>query len=302
MKRLKETIWDLFKRMDNDRIVSDGSEASTALAVSLKAFSAAIIGAARSNKLLLCSFAGNFILCGLGLIAAPAAYQATAAGLQRPFQMLILAGSILAAMLFVSAMGYIARGSGQNGAVRDFVGYLKRSGGFAICFIFAVLLYSLICGGFAVLAYLLLKNVLSYEAIKGIINIITCITTIAAAPLVLMELFAFTFFRLPVAETLKAGIEGSRRGYKRLLSIMAVFVLLGGLLSIGIHCLSNPLMRGVATLIVYTLVGGLGTYAVYRIGIEAYCKRQGLDGESRVCRLHEEKAIDGKGQVRDMEG
>lgn len=279
MKTLKETIQNFFKRTDNGRIVSVVSETSIALAVSAKAYSARILRTSGADKLLLCAFAGNFILCGLGLLAAPAAYRAAAADLQRPFQMAILAVGILAAILFMSAMGYVARRNGRNGPARDFADCFKRSGCFAGCFICAVLVYSLLCGGFAVLIYLLLQNLLLYEAIKDIINIITCITTIALAPFVLMELVAFTVFRLPVKEAFRTGFEGCRRGYKRLLLVTAVFVLLGGLLSIGINYFSVALMRGAATLIVYTLLGGTGTYMVYRLGIALYRQPQVLDEE-----------------------
>lgn len=227
------------------------------------------------DRLLVCSLAGNFILCSLGLIAAPAAYQTAAiANVRRPLEILILAGCVLTAILFVSAMGCLANGKRQSGFFRDFPAYLKRSGEFAICFVCAVLAYALLCGCFSVIIYMLFRNTLSYEAIKSVINIITGIATIAAAPIVLMELLAFTLSRLPVKKAIRAGIAGSRGSYKRLLFITAGFALAGALLSAGIHHISGIFLQRLITLIAYTIIGGLGTYAVYRTGMKAY-GRQG---------------------------
>ena len=334
------------------------SGASIGQSTSFKAFFAAIARAGGSNKLLLCSFAGNFTLCSLGLIAAPAAYRAAElAGLQRSVQMFILAAGILSAILFVSVMGYFAQESGRNGNARkrnglsdqlDSIGqngsigqrecgrssqtgsngangsigrsgngksgliegfavYLKRSGRFAGCFICAVFVYSLLCGIFSVLLYLLMQNMVSYATAKIIINLITCVTTLAVAPLVLMELFAFTFFNLSVKETLKTGLEGSRREYKRILLVMAGLVLPGGIFSIGISYIGSGLMRGAVTLAAYTLFGGMGTYVLYRIGIEAFGRpqdftEQDLAGKSQVRSAHEEGFSLGDGWVRQQHG
>ena len=138
---------------------------------------------------------------------------------------------------------------------------------FAAIFAAAVFVYALLCGAVASLIYFILGNVLQYTTIKLIINITTYITTIAVIPVVIMELLTFSLCKLPIKQALTAGFAAAKENYLKLLLIVVVFFIVGMAVSALIKLIDNAFLNTVLTLAVYTVIGGAGTYIIYRMGV-----------------------------------
>lgn len=225
-----------------------------------------------TDRLFLCALAGNFILCILSVIAVPAAYSATQQrmDLQRPVLILLLAAGVIAALLLLSAMGYFANRSRTSSFIKDFPAHLRDSAKFAIFFICSAVLYALLCGLLAAILYAILKGTARYETIKHTVNLLTFATTLMITPVMLMEMLSFAMSSLPVRDTIRAGLAALRMGYGRMLLITAIFFLTGGAFSLLIPVIHNSFMQSALSLAAYTLLGGAGTYAVYRTGMDIY--------------------------------
>ncbi|MDO5414167.1 MAG: hypothetical protein Q4F78_01765 [Bacillota bacterium] len=224
------------------------------------------------SSLLLCSLTGNLILCGIGILVAPIFYRfiRVHADIRAVLFLLMLILIMAAAFIFFSLMGHIAGKYTIRGDKETFVESLKSSSKFMLFFVSITVVYALLCGLMSSLIYFVLHSFVQYDVIKQIINILTHITTVAVIPVVIMELLSFSLSRLETKDAIRAGLAGSKEAYFKLLLIIVVFLIAGATLSLITGMIGNSLIKAITEVIGYTIIGGLGTYIVYRIGIKTY--------------------------------
>ena len=72
-----------------------------------------------------------------------------------------------------------------------------------------------------------LGNLLFYSTIKLIIDIITTVLSVAALPVFVLQLLAFSLSDLPFAETIRAGLAAVKIGYWKVLLIILASAAVG---------------------------------------------------------------------------
>lgn len=238
----------------------------------------------RINPLMVCALTGNFILCCLGLLVMPASHSATELrmDLQKPALILLLMICVASALLFLSLMAYFAGRNRNSDFIKDFPGHLADSGKFAVFYLVAMLAYAIFCGVIASVLYLVLNHSLQYESIKWIVNITTFLISIGLAPVMLMMLLSFSLSRLPVRDAIRAGLKGAKLGYKRLLLITVAFFIAGTILFLVTNQISNEIIKGIVTLLIYTPTGAAGTYIIYKTGMDVYRNRPQKNGSRTI--------------------
>ena len=178
------------------------------------------------NDLYKCALLGSFVLSLISFLGIPAVLRY--GELHRDiWRALLAAGFVLTAViaiLFLAALGYFAERQGRAGKIRQrpFSLHLKRAGVYGCVFAAAALVCFLLCGVISSALYFFLGNLLFYNTIKLIIDIITTVLSVAALPVFVLQLLAFSLSDLPFAETIRAGLAAVKIGYWKVLLIILV--------------------------------------------------------------------------------
>lgn len=178
------------------------------------------------NDLYKCALLGNFVLSLLSFAGIPAVLRY--GELHRDIWRALLAASFVLtaviAILFLAGLGYFAERQVRAGKIRQrsFSLHLKRAGVYGCVFAAAALVCFLLCGVISSALYFFLGNLLFYNTIKLIIDIITTVLSVAALPVFVLQLLTFSLSDLPFAETIRAGLAAVKIGYWKVLLIILV--------------------------------------------------------------------------------
>ena len=123
--------------------------------------------------------------------------------------------------------------------------------------------------------YFFLQNFLFYNTIKLIIDIITTVLSIAALPVFVLQLLAFSLSDLPFAGTIRAGLAAVKTGYWKVLLIILASAAAGLIFAALFSFVSVVILQRILQVIVFTLLGSAGTYLVYKTGLGIFKKGAG---------------------------
>ena len=231
------------------------------------------------NDLYKCALLGSFVLGLLSFAGIPAVLRY--GELHRDIWRVLLAtGFVLTAViaiLFLAGLGYFAEREVRAGKIRQrpFSLHLKRVGLYSCVFAAAAVLYFLLCGMISSALYFFLGNLLFYSTIKLIIDIITTVLSIAALPVFVLQLLAFSLSDLPFARTIWAGLAAVRTGYWKVLLIILASAAAGLVFTAAFSLTGSAILRRILQVIVFTLLGSAGTYLVYKTGLGIFTKGAG---------------------------
>lgn len=230
------------------------------------------------NDLYKCALLGSFVLSLISFLGIPAVLRY--GELHRDiWRTLLAAGLVLAAViaiLFLAALGYFAERQVRAGKSRwSFFAHLKRVGLYSCVFAAAALAYFFLCGVISSALYFFLGNLLFYNTIKLIIDIITTVLSIAALPVFVLQLLAFSLSGLPFARTIRAGLAAVKIGYLKVLLIILAPAAAGLIFTAAFSFLSIAILQRILQIIVFTLLGSAGTYLVYKTGLGIFTKGAG---------------------------
>ena len=230
------------------------------------------------NDLYKCALLGSFVLSLISFLGIPAVLRY--GELHRDiWRALLAAGFILTALvavLFLTALGYFTeRQVRADKSRRSFFAHLKRVGVYGCVFAAAALAYFLFCGMISSALYFFLQNFLFYSTIKLIIDIITTVLSIAALPVFVLQLLAFSLSGLPFAGTIRAGLAAVKTGYWKVLLIILASAAAGLIFAALFSFVSVAILQRILQIIVFTLLGSAGTYLVYKTGLGIFTKGAG---------------------------
>lgn len=230
------------------------------------------------NDLYKCALLGSFVLSLVSFAGIPAVLRY--GELHRDiWRALLAAGFVLTALiaiLFLAAAGYFAeRQVRADKRRRPFFTHLKRVGLYGCVFAAAALVYFFLCGVISSALYFFLGNLLFYSTIKLIIDILTTVLSIAALPVFVLQLLAFSLSELPVARTIRAGLAAVKTGYGKVLLIILASAAAGLIFTAAFSFLSIAILQRILQIIVFTLLGSAGTYLVYKTGLGIFMKGAG---------------------------
>ena len=230
------------------------------------------------NDLYKCALLGSFVLSLISFLGIPAVLRY--GELHRDiWRALLAAGFILTALvavLFLTALGYFTeRQVRADKSRRSFFAHLKRVGVYGCVFAAAALAYFLFCGMISSALYFFLQNFLFYNTIKLIIDIITTVLSVAALPIFVLQLLAFSLSDLPFAGTIRAGLAAVKTGYWKVLLIILASAAAGLIFAALFSFVSVAILQRILQIIVFTLLGSAGTYLVYKTGLGIFTKGAG---------------------------
>ena len=229
------------------------------------------------NDLYKCALLGSFVLSLISFLGIPAVLRY--GELHRDiWRALLAAGFILTALVavFLTALGYFTeRQVRADKSRRSFFAHLKRVGVYGCVFAAAALAYFLLCGMISSALYFFLQNFLFYNTIKLIIDIITTVLSIAALPVFVLQLLAFSLSDLPFAGTIRAGLAAVKTGYWKVLLIILASAAAGLIFAALFSFVSVVILQRILQVIVFTLLGSAGTYLVYKTGLGIFKKGAG---------------------------
>ena len=231
------------------------------------------------NDLYKCALLGSFVLSLISFLGIPAVLRY--GELHRDiWRALLAAGFVLTAViaiLFLAGLGYFAERQVRAGKIRQrsFSLHLKRVGLYSCVFAAAALAYFLLCGVISSVLYFFLGNLLFYSTIKLIIDIITTVLSVAALPVFVLQLLAFSLSGLPFARTIRAGLAAVKTGYWKVLLIILASAAAGLIFAALFSFVSVAILQRILQIIVFTLLGSAGTYLVYKTGLGIFTKRAG---------------------------
>ena len=221
-----------------------------------------------------CALSGSFLLSLLSFFVIPVTLEY--GQLHRDLLRGILAADMLFmaafAIVFAACLGYFAQKQIRK---RPFFTHLKRTGSYAAFFAAAAVIYFLLCGGLSCIIYFFLKNHLLYGQIKLIIDIITTVLSVAALPIFVLQLLAFSLSGLPFARTIRAGLAAVKTGYWKVLLIILASAAAGLIFTALFSFVSVAILQRILQIIVFTLLGSAGTYLVYKTGLGIFTKGAG---------------------------
>ena len=137
---------------------------------------------------------------------------------------------------------------------KAFGGILVLTGMFLVAFFFISLLYGLL----AVLLNVILKPAMTFDQIKGVINIATMILTVAIMPLFLNILFTYGLGKMKLIKSISTGFKTIRNQYVKLLVFLAVVVAAGWLGNLPFQYLDETLLLRSVKAAVTAIVGMCG--------------------------------------------
>lgn len=231
------------------------------------------------NDLYKCALLGSFVLSLISFLGIPAVLRY--GELHRDiWRALLAAGFVLTAViaiLFLAGLGYFAERQVRAGKIRQrsFSLHLKRVGLYSCVFAAAALAYFLLCGVISSVLYFFLGNLLFYSTIKLIIDIITTVLSVAALPVFVLQLLAFSLSGLPFARTIRAGLAAVKTGYWKVLLIILASAAAGLIFAALFSFVSVAILQRILQIIVFTLLGSAGTYLVYKTGLGIFTKGAG---------------------------
>ena len=231
------------------------------------------------NDLYKCALLGSFVLSLISFLGIPAVLRY--GELHRDiWRALLAAGFVLTAViaiLFLAGLGYFAERQVRAGKIRQrsFSLHLKRVGLYSCVFAAAALAYFLLCGVISSALYFFLGNLLFYSTIKLIIDIITTVLSVAALPVFVLQLLAFSLSGLPFARTIRAGLAAVKTGYWKVLLIILASAAAGLIFAALFSFVSVAILQRILQIIVFTLLGSAGTYLVYKTGLGIFTKGAG---------------------------
>lgn len=231
------------------------------------------------NDLYKCALLGSFVLSLISFLGIPAVLRY--GELHRDiWRALLAAGFVLTAViavLFLAGLGYFAERQVRAGKIRQrsFSLHLKRVCLYACVFAAAALVYFFLCGVISSALYFFLENLLFYSTIKLIIDIMTTVLSIAALPVFVLQLLAFSLSDLPFARTIWAGLAAVKIGYWKVLLIILASAAAGLIFTAAFSFLSIAILQRILQIIVFTLLGSAGTYFVYKTGLGIFTKGAG---------------------------
>ena len=231
------------------------------------------------NDLYKCALLGSFVLSLISFLGIPAVLRY--GELHRDiWRALLAAGFVLTAViaiLFLAGLGYFAERQVRAGKIRQrsFSLHLKRVGLYSCVFAAAALAYFLLCGVISSALYFFLGNLLFYSTIKLIIDIITTVLSVAALPVFVLQLLAFSLSDLPFIRTIRAGLAAIKTGYWKVLLIILASAAAGLIFAALFSFVSVAILQRILQIIVFTLLGSAGTYLVYKTGLGIFTKGAG---------------------------
>ena len=231
------------------------------------------------NDLYKCALLGSFVLSLISFLGIPAVLRY--GELHRDiWRALLAAGFVLTAViavLFLAGLGYFAERQVRAGKIRQrsFSLHLKRVCLYACVFAAAALVYFFLCGVISSALYFFLENLLFYSTIKLIIDIMTTVLSIAALPVFVLQLLAFSLSDLPFIRTIRAGLAAIKTGYWKVLLIILASAAAGLIFAALFSFVSVAILQRILQIIVFTLLGSAGTYLVYKTGLGIFTKGAG---------------------------
>lgn len=221
-----------------------------------------------------CALSGSFLLSLLSFFVIPVTLEY--GQMHRDLLRGILAADMLFmaafAIVFAACLGYFAQKQIRK---RPFFTHLKRTGSYAAFFAAAAVIYFLLCGMISSALYFFLQNFLFYSTIKLIIDIITTVLSVAALPVFVLQLLAFSLSDLPFIRTIRAGLAAIKTGYWKVLLIILASAAAGLIFAALFSFVSVAILQRILQIIVFTLLGSAGTYLVYKTGLGIFTKGAG---------------------------
>lgn len=226
------------------------------------------------RRFYICTVMGNFLLCVIGLIAAPSviAFSKLHMNIQKPAMIGLSVALIIIAGVFITLLGYFSRQHAEQLKNEEIKGHIKRMGIFILGFICFYFIWFLICGLIASMIYLILHQAFSYTQIKIVIDIMTTIATVLVIPVVFMQLLSFSLSELPVKNIVRKGLKALRVGYLKLLIIAIALMISGTLFTWLFSLFEDGTVRMIFQVVVFTAFGSISTCIIYEIGIRIYGK------------------------------
>lgn len=231
------------------------------------------------NDLYKCALLGSFVLSLISFLGIPAVLRY--GELHRDiWRALLAAGFVLTAViaiLFLAGLGYFAERQVRAGKIsqRSFSLHLKRAGLYGCVFAAAALIYFFLCGVISSALYFFLGNLLFYSTIKLIIDLMTTVLSIAALPVFVLQLLAFSLSDLPFSRTIRAGLAAVKTGYWKVLLIILASAAAGLIFTAAFSLIGSAILQRILQIIVFTLLGSAGTYLVYKTGLGIFMKGAG---------------------------
>ena len=99
--------------------------------------------------------------------------------------------------------------------------------------------------------------------------------SVAALPVFVLQLLAFSLSDLPFIRTIRAGLAAIKTGYWKVLLIILASAAAGLIFAALFSFVSVAILQRILQIIVFTLLGSAGTYLVYKTGLGIFTKGAG---------------------------
>jgi hypothetical protein len=221
-------------------------------------------------KLLGLSLATSAPIAVVGEYLSPRFYSAGTDGKESGDTILLWTGAALAASVFAIFMLTLlfeaSKKNTDNGHLKKPIG--KAFSGLlgTIGLLLAVsLVISLLYGLLAVLIHAALKNTLSFEQIKGIINIATTIITLLILPVFFNIFFTYGTSKEKILKSFSLGLKSQKGRYVKMLLFIAVVFATGWLVTLPFRYVDLTLPIQLVRTVVLSIVGMLALVAAFAI-------------------------------------
>lgn len=101
------------------------------------------------------------------------------------------------------------------------------------------------------------------------------VLSVAALPVFVLQLLAFSLSDLPFSRTIRAGLAAVKTGYWKVLLIILASAAVGLIFTAAFSLSGSAILRRILQIIVFTLLGSAGTYLVYKTGLGIFTKGAG---------------------------
>jgi len=128
--------------------------------------------------------------------------------------------------------------------------------------IVAIFVVSMVNGLIAVLLNALLKNTLTIDQIKGIINIVTGIISLLILPVFINVLLTFAFDEPKAVKSISKGLKSIKKRYIKILILLMILSAAGYLIGLPFNYITLSIIPQIIKSVLFTLVGAVGILAM----------------------------------------
>jgi len=211
-------------------------------------------------KVLVSAFAASLGFALISILLYPQIYDASTKVNQNSITILLTAGAAIVALVLVLALLAYFFQTAKEFASKPTKMFLSVFGGLLLLVLLlcaAALVISALYGLLAVLINAILKGSLSFGQIKGVINLVTTLITLALAPFLLNIVFTYGSGERGVPQAIRQGIQIAKACYLKFLIVAVAGTALGWIIGLPFRYLSGALPFQMVKAILEALAGML---------------------------------------------